>query len=125
MCVNNPPMHMATWTSAIASATITISTSAAAVPSTSCTLSSAPVAAWIGAELGDVWILGPDEESAQWADAVAGALSTDRRAIVLTKDRRGDRDRARDYYRRFVDLWADGDLDGEHVRAAQTALDRL
>ena len=62
-----------------------------AIP-TECVSSSAPVAAWIGAELGDVWVLGPDEESAQWADAVAGALSTDRRAIVLTKDRRGDRD---------------------------------
>jgi ribose-phosphate pyrophosphokinase len=51
----------------------------------------APVlAARIGAHVADPLVVGPDAESAQWADAVARALGAP--ALLLDKVRRGDRD---------------------------------
>jgi hypothetical protein len=35
-------------------------------------------------------------------------------------ERRGDMDRARQYYRRFMDLWKDGDIDRERVAEARS-----
>lgn len=54
--------------------------------------SAAAVAAWVDAHAPGARIVGPDEESAQWADAIAAHAATARPAIVLTKERRGDRD---------------------------------
>lgn len=48
------------------------------------------IAAWLGREMPDAVVIGPDEESAQWAERVAelaGLPST-----VLSKTRRGDHD---------------------------------
>ncbi len=45
---------------------------------------------WIGARLDDPLVVGPDEESAQWAEAVASAAGAPH--VVLAKSRHGDRD---------------------------------
>ena len=37
-------------------------------------------------------------------------------------EKQGDRDKARDYYRRFVEYWKNGDLDRERVADAQKKL---
>ena len=37
-------------------------------------------------------------------------------------ERQGDRDKARSYYRRFIDFWGDGDIDRERVAAARKYL---
>ena len=37
-------------------------------------------------------------------------------------DRKGDRAKARDYYRRFVGYWKDGDIDRNRVADAQSKL---
>ena len=52
--------------------------------------STEPVARWIGGHVAQPLIIGPDEESAQWAGAIAKHL--DCPATVLTKQRHGDRD---------------------------------
>lgn len=52
--------------------------------------SAALVGAWIGREIPDAVLLGPDEESAQWVDAMARHAG--RPFQVLRKVRRGDRD---------------------------------
>ena len=59
---------------------------------TVCASSAAAVAQWVDACAPTARIVGPDEESAQWADAIAGHTASGRPAIVLTKERRGDRD---------------------------------
>jgi ribose-phosphate pyrophosphokinase len=46
---------------------------------------------WIAGNVRKPLIIGPDDESAQWATAVAAAAG-DAPAIVATKDRQGDRD---------------------------------
>lgn len=48
------------------------------------------VAEWIRASIAHPVIVGPDEESAQWAQHVAQLVGCE--AIVLRKERRGDRD---------------------------------
>jgi ribose-phosphate pyrophosphokinase len=53
------------------------------------TLHAAPlIAEWIARNVADPLVVGPDQESAQWARAIAGAAPS----VVLEKDRRGDRD---------------------------------
>jgi ribose-phosphate pyrophosphokinase len=47
------------------------------------------IAAWIGGNVNDPVIIGPDAESVQWAGAVAGLI--DAPLVVLDKVRRGDR----------------------------------
>jgi hypothetical protein len=37
-------------------------------------------------------------------------------------ERAGDTSKARDYYRRFVTYWGDGDIDREHVAEAKKKL---
>lgn len=44
---------------------------------------------WIGRQVKDPFIVGPDEESAQWAGAIAAAAGAP--SVVLRKLRRGDR----------------------------------
>jgi ribose-phosphate pyrophosphokinase len=52
-------------------------------------LHAAPLlAAWIAANVADPLVVGPDAESAQWAQAIAG----DAPCVVLEKTRRGDRE---------------------------------
>lgn len=52
---------------------------------------SAPaLAAWIAANVPDALLIGPDEESRQWVAAVAAAAGAP--AVVLHKDRSGDRE---------------------------------
>jgi ribose-phosphate pyrophosphokinase len=46
------------------------------------------IAEWIAGNVAEPLIVGPDQESAQWAQAIAGAAPS----VVLEKDRRGDRD---------------------------------
>ncbi len=48
------------------------------------------ISAWIRENVRDPLIIGPDSESAQWAEEVA--LGADAPSIVLQKHRRGDRD---------------------------------
>jgi ribose-phosphate pyrophosphokinase len=52
--------------------------------------SATPIAQWIGENVAQPLIMGPDEESAQWAAAIARRV--DCPWIALRKDRRGDRD---------------------------------
>ena len=49
-----------------------------------------PIAAWIRSHVERPLLLGPDEESGQWVDAVARAAGAP--SVVLEKVRRGDRD---------------------------------
>jgi len=59
------------------------------VPATA--VSAAPaIADWVRREQPDALLVGPDEESAQWATAVAAAAGLP--WVVLTKSRHGDRD---------------------------------
>lgn len=52
--------------------------------------SAAPLlGAWIGAQVADAFLIGPDEESRQWVATAAAAAGT--AFCVLTKARRGDR----------------------------------
>jgi len=37
-------------------------------------------------------------------------------------ERRGDREKARTFYQRFVNCWGDGDIDREHVADAKKKL---
>ena len=48
------------------------------------------MAAWIGANVRDPVLIGPDSESAQWVECVARAIGAP--STVLAKTRRGDRD---------------------------------
>ena len=48
------------------------------------------IARWIRAQVADALVIGPDAESAQWVERVAAAA--DCPCVVLTKQRRGDRD---------------------------------
>ena len=52
--------------------------------------STTPIARWIVENVAQPLIVGPDEESAQWAAAIAGRVRCP--WIVLHKDRHGDRD---------------------------------
>lgn len=49
-----------------------------------------PIAQWIGDNVVQPWIIGPDEESSQWAAAIAARVGSP--WTVLTKQRHGDRD---------------------------------
>ena len=40
-------------------------------------------------------------------------------------ERRGDRDRAKAFYRRFVQYWGDGDIDRERVAEARKRINRV
>ena len=42
--------------------------------------------------------------------------------LAQIAERRGDRDKAREYYQRFVDLWGNGDIDRERVAEARKKL---
>lgn len=48
------------------------------------------IAGWLRAQVPQPLLIGPDEESAQWVRDVAGRAGAP--CVVLTKDRRGDRD---------------------------------
>jgi ribose-phosphate pyrophosphokinase len=48
------------------------------------------IAQWVRSQVRKPLLIGPDEESAQWVDEVA--RKADAPFVVLTKDRRGDRD---------------------------------
>ncbi len=50
----------------------------------------ADVGRWIAANVRDPFIIGPDEESAQWVDAIAASARAS--STVLAKTRRGDTD---------------------------------
>lgn len=50
----------------------------------------AEVAAWVKAHVPDPFLVGPDAESAQWAERIAGLAGAPH--VVLEKTRRGDRD---------------------------------
>lgn len=46
------------------------------------------IGGWVGSQVRDPVIIGPDEESLQWVEAIAGAVGA--RAVVLRKVRTGD-----------------------------------
>jgi tetratricopeptide (TPR) repeat protein len=72
---------------------------------------------------------GREEEAARWFERITDStterilwpLHSIRSLYFLAKihEKRGDEERARDYYRRFLEYWKDGDLDRERVAEAR------
>ncbi len=79
--------------------------------------------------------LGQDERALEWLRRIVETSSEHVRwpvpyvrsfyRLAKIHEDRGELEQARRYYRRFLDLWGDGDLDREQVEEARQKLAQL